>query len=73
MNECKGIFGWMFGHRFEPMHNSIPPDLNGFKLNGSTAKEGIAILQALTRKEAVGVWCSRCGAQQVGIFAKGQP
>lgn len=60
-DQCNGLFGRLFGHKFEPVYNSFPPTFEGFKLNGTTADEFVELVHAMTREEVVGVWCTRCG------------
>jgi hypothetical protein len=59
---CKGIFGRLFGHNYQPVFNSTPPE--EFELQpGSTGRVSsvLSIIDAMTRTEYVHSCCTRCG------------
>lgn len=58
-DQCKGLFGRLFGHAYEAVYDDIPPnniDLDGAGLNVVRA------IQALTSSKYKGHVCRRCGA-----------
>lgn len=58
MNECKGIFGRLFGHSYQSVFNRNPPSLDS--VSGSRA--GIMeLIEKMTRTEYVHTCCTRCG------------
>jgi len=59
MNECKGIFGRLFGHNYRPVFNRTPPaNIDG--VSGSRYAV-LDLVKFLTRVEYVHTCCTRCG------------
>ena len=59
MNECKGIFGRLFGHNYQPVFNRTPPD--SLKFEVATVSAAVSMANALTRTQYVHTCCTRCG------------
>lgn len=64
MDECKGIAGWLFGHRFEVMKDRHPPE--GVKTKGFLMfpDDHLKLIEGLTKYEVRGIYCPRCGARK---------
>lgn len=69
MNNCKGIFGWLFGHKFEGHYNStstVPGNLkieNGLSSLTMSGYEQAALISELKNDTDTFVCCvcKRCG------------
>jgi len=61
VSECKGIFGWMFGHKFGAVYERIPPGHVNFK-NIYFPDDQAKIIEKMTTNVFKGLYCPRCGA-----------
>lgn len=56
---CKGIFGRLFGHNYQPVFDTTPPERLG-SFEGTA--EGIrGMIDAMSTKKHVHTICTRCG------------
>jgi hypothetical protein len=58
MNDCKGLFGRLFGHAYEAVYNHFPPQVTDLKGN---ADDLVKFINSATRRELEVVVCIRCG------------
>lgn len=61
MNECQGLFGKLFGHRFEPIYDRVPPahiKFNGFLVFPDDQER---MVEKLTKRVFKCLYCPRCG------------
>lgn len=62
MNKCAGVFGWLFGHRFESLEiEYVLPSLAGVKLHTDSFNLVDALGAMATRRSIVR--CRRCGVK----------
>jgi hypothetical protein len=56
---CKGIFGRLFGHNYQPVFTRTPPD--EIKVDAASSAQVARVLEAMTRTAYVHTCCTRCG------------
>jgi hypothetical protein len=61
MNECKGLFGRLFGHKFEPRQDIIPPDPQKADKVRCFYSDVPEVIYMLSSKTYVRDVCTRCG------------
>jgi len=61
MNECKGAFGVLFGHKFREAHDTTPPE--HVTLDRGSADEMVKVIEALTTRRVARIYCVRCGVE----------
>ena len=63
MKHCQGLFGKLFGHKFEPFYDLIPPNWGkGGKFSGDGV-DLVKFTEAMTAKRLNVIRCTRCGAE----------
>ncbi len=60
MNNCKGLIGWIFGHKFGSMIVKYSPPEHGWNFSGYLTRE---LICGICKKEYV-VICKRCGVKK---------
>lgn len=65
---CKRAGRWLGGCRFEPVYNVTPPSMKGVK--GPT-KGLLALFDSLSKRDFIGMACTRCGHVQPSGDANG--
>ena len=61
MNKCKGIFGRLFGHNYQPVFNRHPPALEDLSVERGSSRAIMGVIDSMTRTEYVHTCCTRCG------------
>jgi hypothetical protein len=64
MNNCKGILGWMFGHKFKS-YLTEKPTMDKFSSSGCDSTEIKNILLQFKKKYLV--ICKRCGERKENL------
>jgi hypothetical protein len=62
-DQCKGLFGLLFGHRFEPIVTRDAPT-NSIDIKGSlTGDNFVKMVNQLRKENYCGIYCTRCGTK----------
>lgn len=56
---CQGLFGRLFGHKYAPVFNIVPPPLTSFK--AGYGQDLTKLMQVLSTKTMTCLACQRCG------------
>jgi hypothetical protein len=59
MSDCMGLFGRLFGHKFEPRYTLTPP--GSMNVGNGSPSAICAVIDQLTKREYQGDVCARCG------------
>ena len=61
-DECKGLAGWLFGHDFRPVFDTVAPKAGGLKMSELySAGDFARVVAAMSDRLYRGHICNRCG------------
>jgi hypothetical protein len=62
MNDCKGLAGLIFGHKFQPRYSTGAPTMAEVQVWDQDVDEAIRAIEASKAKTYIHDACVRCGA-----------